>query len=58
MKLPTEMVLDSPGGEVEDAAAQVEDFETLKRPMEASMGQTSLVMSHASTNVSSFVQPE
>ena len=57
MKLPTEMVLDSPGGEVEDAAAYVEDFETLKRQMEASMGQTSLVMP-ASTNVPTLVQPE
>ena len=58
MKLPTEMVLDSPRGEVEDAAAYVEDFETLKRPMEASMGQTSLVMPHTSTNVPTLVQPE
>ncbi|PUU74319.1 hypothetical protein B9Z19DRAFT_1133506 [Tuber borchii] len=57
MKLPTEMVLDSPGGEVKDAA-QVEDFETLKRPIEASMGQTSLVMPHASANVPTFVQPD
>ena len=55
MKLPTEMVLDGPGGKVEDAAACVEDFETL---MEASMGQTSLVMPRASTNAPTLVQPE
>ena len=54
MNLPTETVLDSPGGEVEDAA----DSETLKWPMEASMGQTSLVMAHASTNVPTFLQTE
>ena len=58
MNLPTEMTLDSPGGEVEDAAACVEDSETLKWPMEASMGQTSLVTPRASTNVPTLIQPE
>ncbi|CUS15374.1 unnamed protein product [Tuber aestivum] len=58
MNLPTEMGFDGLGGEVEDAVAQVEDFEALKRRREASMAQIPPEMPHAGANVPTFVRPE
>jgi len=52
------MVFDCPAEKVEDATVRGEDFETLKWRMDTSRTQIPLMMPHAGTNVSTFVEPK